>query len=225
MTGFQWVAESAPLPGFVIRATVVLATGIALAWLMRKRSARVRHGLWTATLLLLLLLPALTFWAPQWKVPLLPVATRPAAEAEAMRLPVTSRAESAAASASGGRQHGVSALGDHDHCAGAFRPGEKPCDRVGARRRGGIGHRTGSGVGRSTRREVRTRLGAGEGIRFGTRRQARRRAHRRFGSTRAATAAMGDRMPGRPGVSCCRTPPLPHPGSAGASDRGPPLDP
>ncbi|MXW16645.1 MAG: hypothetical protein F4139_06760 [Gemmatimonadetes bacterium] len=90
MTDFQWVAESAPLPGFVIRATVVLATGIALAWLMRKRSAQVRHGLWTATLLLLLLLPALTFWAPQWEMPLLPVATRPAAEAEARGLPLTS---------------------------------------------------------------------------------------------------------------------------------------
>ena len=101
MTGFQWVAESAPLPGFVIRATVVLATGIALAWLMRKRSAQVRHRLWTATLLLLLLLPALTFWAPQWEMPLLPVATRPAAEAEAMGLPGTSPAELAAASSSG----------------------------------------------------------------------------------------------------------------------------
>lgn len=101
MTGFQWVAESAPLPGFVIRATVVLATGIALAWLMRKRSARVRHGLWTATLLVLLLLPALTFWAPRLEMPLLPVATRPATEAEAMVLQGTAPAEFAAASASG----------------------------------------------------------------------------------------------------------------------------
>ena len=101
MTDFRWVAESAPLPGFVIRATVVLATGIALAWLMRKRSAQVRHRLWTATLLLLLLLPALTFWAPQWEMPLLPVATRPAAEAEVVGLPDASPAELAAASASG----------------------------------------------------------------------------------------------------------------------------
>ncbi len=100
MMDFQWVAESAPLPGFVIRATVVLATGIALAWLMRKRSAQVRHRLWTATLLLLLLLPALTFQAPRWEMPLLPVATRPAAEAVAMGLPGTEPAEFAAASAS-----------------------------------------------------------------------------------------------------------------------------
>ena len=96
MTDFQWVAESAPLPGLVIRATVVLATGIALAWLMRKRSAQVRHRLWTATLLLLLFLPVLTLWAPQWEMPLLPVATRPAAEAEAMGLPDASPAEFAA---------------------------------------------------------------------------------------------------------------------------------
>ena len=101
MTDFQWVAESAPLPGFVIRATVVLATGIALAWLMRKRSAQVRHRLWTATLLLLLLLPALTFRAPRWEMPLLPVAARPAAETGAVGLAGTSPAEFAAASVSG----------------------------------------------------------------------------------------------------------------------------
>lgn len=101
MTGFQWVAESAPLPGLVIRATVVLATGIALAWLMRKRSAQVRHRLWTATLILLLLLPALTFGAPRWEIPLLPVATRPAAEAAPPGLPGASPAEVAVASPSG----------------------------------------------------------------------------------------------------------------------------
>lgn len=101
MTDFQWMAESAPLPGFVIRATVVLAMGIALAWLMRKRSAQVRHRLWTATLLLLLLLPVLAFWAPQWEMPLLPEATRRAAEAEATGLPGPSPAEFAAASPSG----------------------------------------------------------------------------------------------------------------------------
>lgn len=101
MTGFQWVAESAPLPGFVIRATVVLATGIALAWLMRKRSAQVRHRLWTAILLLLLLLPALTFRVPRWEIPLLPVATRPAAEEEPPGVTGTPAAEFAAPSPSG----------------------------------------------------------------------------------------------------------------------------
>lgn len=101
MMDFQWVAESAPLPGFVIRATIVFATGIALAWLMRKRSAQVRHRLWTATLLVLLFLPVLTFRVLRWEIPMLAVATRPAAESEARALPVTSRAESAAASASG----------------------------------------------------------------------------------------------------------------------------
>lgn len=99
MTGFAWVAESAPLPGFVVRATFVLATGLALAWFIRKRSAQVRHGLWTATLLLLLLLPALTFWAPRWEMPLLPAATRPAPEAGSFGLPGPSPAEFAAAPA------------------------------------------------------------------------------------------------------------------------------
>ena len=101
MTGFAWVAESAPLPSFVVRATVVLAAGIALAWLIRKRSAEVRHRLWTATLLLLLLLPGLALWAPRWEMPLLPVPARPAAETEGMGLRGTPPAELAAAPAPG----------------------------------------------------------------------------------------------------------------------------
>ena len=102
MTDFAWAAESAPLPGFVIRATVVLAMGIAIAWLVRKRSALIRHRLWTATLILLLLLPALAFWAPPWKMPLLPVVASPGAEAEALWVPGPSQAEFAAAPARDG---------------------------------------------------------------------------------------------------------------------------
>ncbi|MYG82219.1 MAG: hypothetical protein F4187_10885 [Gemmatimonadetes bacterium] len=100
MTAFAWVAASAPLPGFVIRATVVLAMGIALAWLMRKRSAQVRHRLWPATLLVVLLLPALAFWAPRWEVPLLPVAAHPAAAPADVGLTGPSAAERSAAPAS-----------------------------------------------------------------------------------------------------------------------------
>lgn len=86
MNSFTWVADAAPLPGFLIRVTVVLATGLVLAWLIRKRSAQVRHRLWTATMLLLLLLPALSFWAPQWDVPLLPAPSGTGVEVEAIDL-------------------------------------------------------------------------------------------------------------------------------------------
>ncbi|MYA11814.1 MAG: hypothetical protein F4087_11400 [Gemmatimonadetes bacterium] len=87
MNSFTWVADAAPLPGFLIRVTVVLATGLVFAWLIRKRSAQVRHRLWTATMLLLLLLPALSFWAPQWDVPLLPAPSGTGVEVETTDLP------------------------------------------------------------------------------------------------------------------------------------------
>ena len=114
MNGFQWVAESAPLPGFVIRATVVLATGIALAWLMRKRSAQVRHRLWTATLLLLLLLPALTFWAPQWEMPLLPVANASGRGGGSQGV-AGHLARGVCGIGVQSRRHGASACRDHAH--------------------------------------------------------------------------------------------------------------
>ena len=80
MMTFPWVVEPGALPGFVIRATVVLATGLVLAWLVRRKSAQIRHRLWTMTLFVLLLLPPLTLWAPQWRVPLLPAAKDAGAE-------------------------------------------------------------------------------------------------------------------------------------------------
>lgn len=110
MTALPWVAESATLPGFVTRATIVLAIGLSLAWLIRRRSAQIRHRLWTATLVILLLLPPLALWAPQWEVPLLPAAPDAAAETDASQptaLPPASRpttlppAPSPTASASG----------------------------------------------------------------------------------------------------------------------------
>ena len=54
------------------RATVLLAVALALAWLVRRRPARVRHLLWTTTFALLLGLPALSLFGPAWNVPLLP---------------------------------------------------------------------------------------------------------------------------------------------------------
>ena len=67
-----WDVEPLTMLGFALRATVVLATGLVLAWLVRKDSAQSRHRLWTATLFVLLLLPAVTLSAPAWELPLLP---------------------------------------------------------------------------------------------------------------------------------------------------------
>ena len=107
MNSFPWVLEPAVMSGFVIRATVVLATGLALAWLIRRKSAQIRHRLWTVTFFVLLLLPPLTLWAPQWQVPLLPAAAEADAETDAIRSPATPRGGSPAASAFAASAAGV----------------------------------------------------------------------------------------------------------------------
>lgn len=86
MMTFPWVFEPGAVSGFVIRATVVLATGLVLAWLVRGKSAQIRHRLWTVTFFILLLLPPLTLWAPQWQVPLLPAAADAGAETEVVQV-------------------------------------------------------------------------------------------------------------------------------------------
>ncbi len=83
MTVLPWEAELLTMLGFAVRATVVLATGLVLAWLVRKEPARTRHRLWTATLFVLLLLPPIALWAPAWELPLLPSGTDAASGAPA----------------------------------------------------------------------------------------------------------------------------------------------
>ena len=101
MNALPWVVEPVTMLGFAVRATVVLATGLVLAWLIRKDSAQSRHRLWTATLFVLLLLPPMTLWVPSWEVPLLPAGADPAPEAPAIHSTVVAVAGSPIASASG----------------------------------------------------------------------------------------------------------------------------
>lgn len=56
----------------VVRATILLSAALALAWLVRRGPARVRHLLWTMTFALLLGLPALSLLGPSWEVPIIP---------------------------------------------------------------------------------------------------------------------------------------------------------
>jgi len=69
--------DSLSMPGLIIRATILLTAALALAWLARKGSARVRHLLWTMTFALLLGLPALHLLGPSWHVPILPTPESP----------------------------------------------------------------------------------------------------------------------------------------------------
>ena len=64
---------AAPLAGLVLKATLVLCLALALAWLVRRGSARTLHLLWTTTFVVLLALPIVSLLGPSWPVPILPV--------------------------------------------------------------------------------------------------------------------------------------------------------
>lgn len=55
-----------------IKATLIITLAFVGARLLRGASARARHGLWAATLVGVLLIPALSVALPGWSVPLLP---------------------------------------------------------------------------------------------------------------------------------------------------------
>ena len=55
-----------------LKVTLILALAFAAACLLRGASARVRHGLWAASLVGALLVPVLSVALPGWSVPLLP---------------------------------------------------------------------------------------------------------------------------------------------------------
>ncbi len=55
-----------------LKATVLLAVGSALAWMMRHTSAASRHAVWTTVFVALLLLPLARLVMPTWSISLLP---------------------------------------------------------------------------------------------------------------------------------------------------------
>ena len=56
-----------------LRATTLLVLAMGIAFALRSRSAGARHGLWTATFVLLLALPVAYLAIPRWELPVLPV--------------------------------------------------------------------------------------------------------------------------------------------------------
>jgi beta-lactamase regulating signal transducer with metallopeptidase domain len=64
--------DGANLTALTIRATAVMTLAALLAWTLRGRSAGSRHGLWTATFVLLLALPIAYLAAPRWEMAVLP---------------------------------------------------------------------------------------------------------------------------------------------------------
>lgn len=79
------VSEIVALPGWngpmlllLAKATVILIAALGITIAMQRASAGARHLVWLATLAIVLLVPAVTAWAPQLPLRILPPASQPA---------------------------------------------------------------------------------------------------------------------------------------------------
>jgi TonB family protein len=68
LTAYMLAASSSPAASILAKATVALTLGLAAAWLARKSRAAIRHALLAAVFLVLLLLPAVSIWAPPFRI-------------------------------------------------------------------------------------------------------------------------------------------------------------
>ena len=73
-----------PLADAVLKATVLFAGGAVASVLLRKRSAAVRHLVWTLALCSALALPLLSLALPRWQLPLVTIASPAPESAPAM---------------------------------------------------------------------------------------------------------------------------------------------
>jgi beta-lactamase regulating signal transducer with metallopeptidase domain len=90
----SWTAWM-PVIDTIAKATVILALAGLTTTLLRRTSAAARHLVWTAALLAVLVLPALTLALPRWELPLVkvpapPVATSTANASVAVEAPAAS---------------------------------------------------------------------------------------------------------------------------------------
>jgi len=77
-----------PVADIVVKATMMFAAAGAAAFVLRRRSAAVRHMIWTLALAGVLLLPLLSIALPHWQLPLLTIET--AASVSSSQSPVSS---------------------------------------------------------------------------------------------------------------------------------------
>lgn len=75
-----------PLADAVLKATVLFAGGAVASLLLRKRSAAVRHLVWTLALFSALALPLLSFALPRWQLPVVTIASPAPEPAPAMTI-------------------------------------------------------------------------------------------------------------------------------------------
>lgn len=69
----QFAADAGPF-AFALRATLLLAVAVVIAWALRRDAAGTRHLLWTTTFVALLGLPVGLALLPAWELPILPAA-------------------------------------------------------------------------------------------------------------------------------------------------------
>jgi len=66
------VANGVLLVDVVVKSLLVLASAGLAAWTLRRRSAALQHGVWTAGFFICAALPAIALIAPAWHLPILP---------------------------------------------------------------------------------------------------------------------------------------------------------
>ena len=82
-TSFDWM----PLADAVAKATVLLGSAALLTLALRRRSAALRHLVWTCAMLAALALPFLSIALPRWQVPVLMLAAPAPASAPSLDMP------------------------------------------------------------------------------------------------------------------------------------------
>ena len=73
-----------------VRAALIAVSAAVVMRVMRIRAAAARHSAWTGVMVLMLLLPALTFWGPKASLRLLPARDAIAGTAAVTRIDETS---------------------------------------------------------------------------------------------------------------------------------------
>src|SRR3954463_3047494 len=64
LSGFEFSGTSLSMAALLIKATLILVVALGITLSMQRSSAGARHLVWLVTLATLLLVPALTAWAP-----------------------------------------------------------------------------------------------------------------------------------------------------------------